>query len=92
MVILDAEGNPVSAEENGRYSLLQGQAYELYVRKEGYQEFYQKITADPAVTEYTITLLSSNTALKGLVCFQLRQVRKRDLKIKPGSGSGQGKI
>lgn len=43
VVILDAEGNPVSAEENGRYSLLQGQAYELYVRKEGYQEFYQKI-------------------------------------------------
>ena len=66
VVILDAEGNPVSAEENGRYSLLQGQAYELYVRKEGYQEFYQKITADPAVTEYIITLLSSNTALKGL--------------------------
>ena len=83
VVILDAEGNPVSAEENGRYSLLQGQAYELYVRKEGYQEFYQKITADPAVTEYTITLLSSNTALKGLYVSSSDKYGKGILKLSP---------
>ena len=83
VVILDAEGNPVSAEENGRYSLLQGQAYELYVRKEGYQEFYQKITADPAVTEYTITLLSGNTALKGLYVSSSDKYGKGILKLSP---------
>ena len=83
VVILDAEGNPVSTEENGRYSLLQGQEYELYVRKEGYQEFYQKITADPAVTEYTITLLSSNTALKGLYVSSSDKYGKGILKLSP---------
>ena len=83
VVLLDAEGNPVSAEENGRYSLVQGQAYELYVRKEGYQEFYQKITADPAVTEYTITLLSSNTALKGLYVSSSDKYGKGILKLSP---------
>ncbi len=61
---------------------LQGQAYELYVRKEGYQEFYQKITADPAVTEYTITLLSSNTALKGLYVSSPTST-ERNLKLSP---------
>ena len=83
VVLLDAEGNPVSAEENGRYSLLQGQAYELYVRKEGYQEVYQKITADPAVTEYTITLLSGNTALKGLYVSSSDKYGKGILKLSP---------
>lgn len=83
VVLLDAEGNPVSAEENGRYSLLQGQAYELYVRKEGYQEVCQKITADPAVTEYTITLLSSNTALKGLYVSSSDKYGKGILKLSP---------
>ena len=83
VVILDAEGNPVLAEENGRYSLLQGQEYELYVKKEGYQEFYQKITADPSVTECTITLLSSNTALKGLYVSSSDKYGKGILKLTP---------
>lgn len=92
VVILDAEGNPVSAEENGRYSLLQGQAYELYVRKEGYQEFYQKITADPAVTEYTITLLSGNTALKGLYVSSSDKYGKGILKLSPDLDPDKEKI
>lgn len=83
ILLLDEEGNLVEAGADQHYSLTQGQSYELYVRREGYQEVHETFTADPAVTEYTITLLSSNTALKGLYISSSDKYGKGILKLSP---------
>ena len=82
VLVLDSNGDPVE-EKNGLYSFNQGETYEVYARKEGYQELHQKIVADSAGTEYHLKLLSSDNALKGLYISSSDTYGKGILKLSP---------
>ena len=83
VVVLDPEGNILTPDSSGCYKLQEKLEYEIYVRKEGYQEVHQKITADPSVTEYQIRLLNQDAALKGLYVSSSDKYGKGILKLNP---------
>ncbi len=83
VLVLDSEGELLEPEEGAAYHLKQGMEYEIYARKEGYQEYHEKITADPAVTQYHVKLLSNDTSLKGLYISSSDTYGKGILKLSP---------
>ena len=83
MVVLDHEGNILTPDSTGSYTLQEKLEYEIYVRKAGYQEVHQKITADSSVTEYQIRLLNQDATLKGLYVSSSDKYGKGILKLSP---------